>query len=540
MTTQITTQSNESAQTVLDAVIVGAGLSGLQMLYFLREAGFEVRVIEAAAGVGGTWYWNRYPGARVDSESYSYGYFFSRELLEEWDWDEHFSGQRKNERYLNRVADKFDLRRHIALRTRVVAAHFDSEENAWAIELSDGTRARARFLITAVGILSVPQYPQVPGRDRFEGLSLHTALWPTEPVDLKGKRVAVIGTGSSGVQVITAIAKDVAELTVFQRTPNWCTPLNNSRLTAADMADIKGRYDEIFTATQSMSGFVHSFVPSSAFDHTPEERRAVYGKVLEQRGFSSMYGNYTEVLTSKDINNEFCEYLAERIRERVQDPVTAERLIPKDHGYGGKRPPFESGYYEVYNQPNVRLVDVTETPLEEVTRSGILTAEAEHEFDVIVYATGFDAVTGAFAQIDIRGTREKSLGEFWGGCALTHLGLSTSGFPNLLFVGGPQCLAGNIPRVVDKQAAFITSLLEHMRAGGFARIESTELAEKAWYDHIEQVVNATVLGAGQWWAFGSNTPGKPRAFALYPGGVVQYGQFLDDCAAAGYSGFTIS
>jgi cation diffusion facilitator CzcD-associated flavoprotein CzcO len=355
-----------------------------------------VRVFEAGSGIGGTWYWNRYPGARFDSESYSYGFSFSQELLDEWDWSEHFAPQPETLRYLNHVADKFDLRRDIQFHSRVKAAHYHEGTRSWEVTLADDSRHRARFLITAIGPLSAPTLPRIEGVGTFAGEAYHTARWPHEPVDFAGKRVAVIGTGATGVQTIQEVAKTAAQLTVFQRTPNWCAPLHNRPITEEEKRTIKASYPEIFRRCQeTFSCFLHTPDPRGTIEVTKEEREAFYERLYASPGFGIWVGNFRDMLTDRTANKEISDFVADKIRHRVKDPGVAEMLIPRNHGFGTRRVPLETNYYEVYNQPNVLLVDSKATPIERITPKGIKTSDAEYEFDIIIYATGFDAITGA-------------------------------------------------------------------------------------------------------------------------------------------------
>src|SRR5450631_1961378 len=407
-----------------DAIIIGAGMSGMYQLYRLRELWMRVRVFEAGTGVGGTWYWNRYPGARFDSESYSYGYSFSKELLEEWDWSEHFAGQPETLRYLNLVADKFELRRDIQFRSRVTAAIYGEDTRSWNVTLQDGSRFRARFLITAIGPLSAPTMPRIEGVDVFQGKSFHTARWPHEPVDFTGQRVAVIGTGATGVQTIQTIARSVAHLTVFQRTPNWCAPLHNGKIDAAMQQKIKSGYPEMFKRCQeTFACFLHTPDPRGTFEVTPEEREAFFEKLYAERGFGIWQGNFRDILTDPKANGLISDFVTRKIRHRVKDQTVAERLIPKNHGFGTRRVPLETRYYEVYNQPNVELVDITEMPIERIKPTGIKTSDREYEFDIIIYATGFDAITGSFDRIDLRGVDGIRLKDRWKRGPETYLGV---------------------------------------------------------------------------------------------------------------------
>src|SRR5271156_4646507 len=436
-----------------DAVIIGAGVSGLYQLYRLRQLGLRARVFESGTGVGGTWYWNRYPGARFDSESYTYGYSFSEELLQEWNWAERFSGQPENERYLNYVADKFDLRRDIQCNSRVAAAHYQEDTRSWDVALEDGRHYRALFLITAIGVVSAPTMPRIAGVDTFKGQSCHTHHWPKEPVTFDGKRVAVIGTGATAVQTIQEVAKTVGHLTVFQRTPQWCAPLHNGKIGADEMNQIRARYPEILARCAETPGcFIHAPDPRATFEVTPEEREVFWEKLYAEPGFGIWQGNFRDILVDREANALISDFIARKIRQRVKDPAVAEKLIPKNHGFGTRRVPLETHYYEVYNQSNVELIDINETPIERVTPDGIKTSEAEYEFDMIIYATGFDAVTGAFDRIEFRGTDGQVLKEYWADGPKTYLGLMSHGFPNLLTIVGPHNASTrcNIPRCIEQ------------------------------------------------------------------------------------------
>jgi cation diffusion facilitator CzcD-associated flavoprotein CzcO len=527
-----------------DAIIVGAGLSGMYQLYRLRELGLRVRVFEAGDGVGGTWYWNRYPGARFDSESWTYGYSFSDELLGEWEWSEHFAAQPETLRYCNFVADKLDLRRDIEFKRRISAVGYDEAANQWEIESEDGRLARARFLITAIGPLSAPTMPTIPGVESFRGESYHTGTWPHRPVSFAGQRVAVIGTGATGVQAITEIAKTVGHLTVFQRTPNWCAPLHNSAIDGATQARIKATYAEIFAVCRDSFGcFIHQADPRNALEVSPEVREAFYEKRYGEPGFGIWMGNFRDVLIDEDANATITEFMRRKIRERVRDPKLAEKLIPTNHGFGTRRVPLESGYYEVFNQANVRLVDLRETPIERITPGGIKTSAAEHAFDMIIYATGFDAITGAFDRIDVRGLGGRRLKDKWSGGPRTYLGLQIEGFPNLFTLVGPHNAATfcNIPRCIEQNVDWVTALLRHMREKGYAWVEATAEAERGWTEHVHDTGRRMLFTRVDSWMMGinSNVPGKQkRTFLVYAGGAPKYREKCDEVAAAGYVGFT--
>jgi cation diffusion facilitator CzcD-associated flavoprotein CzcO len=523
--------------TDFDAVIIGAGVSGLYQLYKLRELGLRVRVFETGTGVGGTWYWNRYPGARFDSESWTYGYSFSQELLDEWNWEEHFAGQPETERYLNHVADKFDLRRDIQFKSRVTAAHYREETRSWDVMLEDGRRYSTRFLVTAIGVLSAPTMPRIPGVETFRGQSCHTHYWPKEPVRFGGKRVAVIGTGATGVQTITEVAKTVGHLTVFQRTPQWCAPLHNGKISEGEMREIRANYPEIFARCQETYGcFIHATDPRATNEVTPEEREAFWEKLYSEPGFGIWMGNFRDILVDRKANALISDFIARKIRQRVKDPVVAEKLIPKNHGFGTRRVPLESGYFEVYNQPNVNLVDITETPIERITPTGIKTSDAEYEFDIIIYATGFDAITGSFDRIDIRGVDGVSLRDKWKDGPQTFLGILVDDFPNMLMVMGPHAGLGNFPRAAEYSADWVTGLIRFARDRGLTRIEATAAGAAAWTDHVIASSEGLLFTEVDSWMTGinRNVEGKQvRRIMRYSGG---HPAFRERCeaAAAGY------
>ena len=529
-----------------DAIIIGAGMSGMYQLHRLRALGMSVRVFEAGSGVGGTWYWNRYPGARFDSESWSYGYSFSDEILKEWDWTEHFAPQTETLRYLEFVADKLDLRRDITFDTRVKAAVFDDAANLWRIETTEGLTAEARFLITAVGPLSAPTMPKLPGIDAFKGASFHTGLWPHHPVDFTGKRVAVIGTGASGVQTIQEVAKVAGRLTVFQRKPNWCAPLHNAKITPDEQRRIKASYDEIFARCRDSHGcFIHKADARKAMDVSPEEREAFYEKLYAEPGFGIWIGNFRDVLSDEAANATLTDFITRKIRARVKNPCIADKLIPRDHGFGTRRVPLETNYYEVYNQDNVELVDLRETPIERITESGIRTSDRDFEFDIIIYATGFDAVTGALDRIDVRGSGGIGLKQKWADGPRTYLGLMTAGFPNMLTLVGPHNSATfcNIPRCIEQNVDWVTDLLRAMRDKGQTRVEATRAAEDAWTEHVIELGQKMLFTKVDSWFMGinSNVDGKQtRTFLLYSGGAPMYREKCDAVAANGYEGIALA
>ena len=528
-----------------DAIIIGAGIAGMYQLIKLRELGCSVRVFETGDGVGGTWYWNRYPGARFDSESYSYGYSFSEELLQEWEWSEHFSPQSETLRYLNHVADKFDLRRDIQFNTRVTAAHYSEADSCWTVTTDTGTQARARFLITAVGPLSAATLPAIEGIDSFKGESCHTANWPHHEVDFTGKRVAVIGTGATGVQVIQAVAKSAKQLTVFQRRPNWCTPLNNRPITPEEQRQIKASYPQIFQQCRETNGcFLHKSDPRSALEVSPEEREAFFEHLYQQPGFAIWIGNFMDILMTPEANRTISDFIAKKIRQRVKDPKIAEKLIPTDHGFGTRRVPQETHYYEVYNQPNVELVSLIETPIERITPQGIKTSDREREFDIIIYATGFDAITGALDRIDIRGVGGLKLKDKWRDGPRTYLGLQSVGFPNLFTLVGPHNTATlcNIPRCIEQNVEWVSGVIGHLRSHQLQSVVPSEEAERSWTQHVNEIAEYTLFTKVNSWFTGVNTnvPGKDKPrIVVYVGGAPAYRERCDQESANGYPGFVL-
>jgi cation diffusion facilitator CzcD-associated flavoprotein CzcO len=527
-----------------DAIIVGAGISGLYQLHRLRELGLKVRVLEAGTGVGGTWYWNRYPGARFDSESYSYGFSFSQELLDEWDWTEHFSPQPETLKYLNYVADKFDLRRDIQFRSRVVSAHYQDDARRWDVTLESGDKLSARFLITAIGLLSAPTMPQIPGVEDFKGRSCHTARWPHEGVDFSGKRVAVIGTGATGVQTIQEVAKTAGHLTVFQRTPNWCAPLHNGKISKEEMAEIRKTYPDIFRrCRETFACFLHTPDPRKSTEVTPEEREAFWEKLYSSKGFGMWQGNFRDILMDREANAMLSAFVARKIRERVKDPRTADKLIPKNHGFGTRRVPLETKYYEVYNQPNVELVDIKDTPIERITANGIKTSDRERAFDIIIYATGFDAITGAFDQIDIRGENGLRLKDKWRSGPQTYLGVLVEDFPNMMMLMGPHTALGNIPRSIEYSVEWVTGLMRYARDHQISRIEATPTGVKSWTDHVKSLGEGLLSNEIDSWMTGinRNVAGKDtRIVARYSGSAPAYRERCDRVAADGYKEISLA
>ncbi len=521
-----------------DAIVIGAGVTGLFQTYCLRNIGMSVRVFEDGDGVGGTWYWNRYPGARFDSESYTYGYSFSKELLQEWDWKELYSGQPENERYLNYVADKFDLKRYIRFNSRVVDCTFEEDRNTWLVTIADGHQARAPFLVTAVGLLSAHYIPDFEGLETYQGQWCHPGRWPKEGMDLAGKRVGVVGTGATAVQLITEIAKEVGHLTVFQRTPNFCAPLRNQPITDEMMQEIRDNYPEIFRRCNETAGsFMHLFDPRSAMEVSEEERQEQYERLWQEPGFSKWLSNFYDVMLPGEANEDYAEFVRNKIRERVHDPEVAEILVPRDHMFGSKRLPCESGYYEVYNRDNVKLVDVRKAPIQRITPTGLQTADAEYELDVIIFATGYDAVTGSLNRINVRGIGGQLLTDKFANGPRTYLGIQSSGFPNMFTINSAS--VGNFVRAAEPLVEWVTECIRYVRENEYVRISPTVEAEDEWVNHVNEDGARILRSQANSWYVGANIPGKARALLTSPDTAPIMRAKRTDVAANGYEGFLL-
>ena len=524
-----------------DAVIVGAGFGGMYALYHLRRLGFSARVFEAGDNVGGTWYWNRYPGARCDIESLEYQYAFDDDLQREWNWTERYATQPEILDYCNHVAERFDLRRDMQFETRVTAANYEEELQRWTIETDRGDKVTAQFCILATGCLSAARVPEIPGQEEFTGPWYHTGEWPHEGVDFSGQRVAVIGTGSSGIQSIPQIAAQAAHVTVFQRTPNYSLPANQIPLTPEQISDWKDKFLEWRReARKTPFGIRTDRMPAdSALGVSKEERDTTYQAGWEAGGFNFIVA-YADLFTDLDANDTAAEFVRDKIRETVQDQEVAELLAPKDYPIGTKRICVDTEYYETYNRDNIELIDLNAMPIERITQTGVVIADREFEVDTIVYATGFDAMTGALLAIDPHGRGGATLKDEWVAGPRTYLGLTVAGFPNLFTITGPQSpsVLSNMIMAIEQHVEWIGGAMEHMRENGLATIEGTVEAQDAWVDHCQEVADASLFTKAKSWYLGANIPGKPRVFMPYIG----FGTYQEKCDAVvanGYEGFTL-
>ena len=527
-----------------DAVVIGAGFAGLGMLRKLREEhGMSVQAYETGDGVGGTWYWNRYPGARCDSESYMYCFSFSKEMLQDWNWSGKYPEQPEILSYLNHVADRFDLRRNIQFNTRVTSARFLEDANLWEVETDQGDRVTSQFLITGIGCISSGNVPDIKGLDSFQGEQYHTGSWPHEEVDFAGKRVAVIGTGSSGIQSIPVIARQAEHLTVFQRTPQYTIPARHGTIDRKFLEKtVKPNYDDLMErARWSTGGFPMDRDERSALEISAAERLEIYEASWAEGGIRFLSTSFKDVSTDRRANDTMAEFIRKKIREMVQDPETAEKLMPTDHPFGSKRPLIDTDYFETYNRENVELVDIRHSPIQEISPRGIRTDDQEFEFDMIVFATGFDAMTGTFFKMDIRGRDGLPLKEKWSEGPKTYLGLQTAGFPNMFMITGPgsPSVLSNMPVSIEQHIDWIADLLQHMREHDIKSVEAEADAEKAWVVHVNEVAEPTMFMQANSWYLGANIPGKPRVFMPYAGGVGTYRKKCNEVADNGYEGFIL-
>jgi len=527
-----------------DAVIIGAGFSGLYQLHSLRDRlGLDVTVLEAGGGVGGTWYWNRYPGARCDSESHIYCYTFSKEIYQKWQWSERYPGHEEIRRYLQFVADELDLARSIRLNTRVTGASYDEATQRWTVETDSGERYRAQFLIAAVGCLSSANVPKIPGLESFKGDWYHTAHWPHEGVDFTGKRVGMIGTGSTGIQCAPVIAAEATHLTVFQRTANYSIPARNKPLTRKFVDEVRRNWEDIRALThRTHNGHAFTITDRSVFDVSDAEREKIYREAYAYGGLQYR-ATFRDLLVDKRANDTAAEFLKQRIREIVKDPATADLLANIDHPFAAKRPPIDTDYFETFNRENVALVDVRADPIEAITPDGLRTGKRSFKLDTLVFATGFDAMTGTMLAIDIRGRGGRDLRSAWQAGPRNYLGLQVDGFPNLFTVTGPgsPSVLCNMPVPIEHHVDWITACIADMRAKGLKTIEPTPEAVDDWLVQVNTVAKATLLyDVKHSWYLGANVPGKPRVFMPYAGGMARYRQICADVVAAGYRGFALS
>jgi cyclohexanone monooxygenase len=526
-----------------DVFIVGAGFAGMYLLHRMRGLGFSARVYDKAGGVGGTWYWNRYPGARCDIRSLDYSYSFDPELEQEWEWTEKFATQPEILKYANHVADRYNLRTDMQFNTAITSAIWDDSRKRWTIETDKGDVVDAQHFVLAVGTLSTPKLPEIPGIETYKGDTYQTSLWPHEGVDFTGKRVAVIGTGSSAIQSIPLIAAQAKQLTVFQRTPNFSMPAGNRALTKEEINEVKSDYRNYRIAQQtSFFGQPINFEQVPAFSVSHEDRVATFQGGWDRGDLVGLIGAYSDILTDKKANDTAADFIRDKIRSIVKDPEVAEALCPYDHPVGTKRPCLDSNYYATFNLEHVRLVNLRKTPITEITPVGINTTDEQFEFDAIVYATGFDAMTGSLLKIDIRGKGGIKLANQWEDGPTTYLGISVANFPNMYTITGPQSpsVLSNMMVSIEQHIDWITDLFVSMRDKGQKVIEATQKAQDEWVAHNAEVGNATLYPLANSWYMGANVPGKPRVFLPYLGGVGPYREKCDEIAAAGYPGFVLS
>jgi cation diffusion facilitator CzcD-associated flavoprotein CzcO len=531
----------------LDVAVIGAGFSGMYMLKKARDMmGLKAKVFEAGDTVGGTWYWNRYPGARCDSECYIYCYTFDKQLLQEWTWSERYPEQPEILRYLEHVAARHDLKRDIQFDTKVTGCDYDEKTKLWTVRTDKGDEVKARHVVAAVGSLSTTNVPKFKGIENFKGKWYHTSRFPKGGVNFTNKRVAVVGTGATAVQAIPEIAYQAKQLTVFQRTANYCVPARNGKVDPEVIAERKARYDDVIKNTRgSFFGFEHQMIPRNVLDDTPEQREKVFDQMWDEGGFAFWLGNYQDMFFSADANEACADYIRRKIRATVKDPAVAERLIPKGHAYGTKRQPLDSNYYETFDKTNVTLVDAaTDGAIEEITANGIRAGGKEYPADIIVFATGFDAMTGPLKALNIKGRGGKALDEAWKDGPRSYLGLQVAGFPNFFTITGPQSpsVLSNMPVSIEQHVDWVADLIGYMDANGKTTIEPTQAAQDGWVEHVNGIVNMTLMTGANSWYMSANIPGKPKAFLPYldPEGVGGYRKRCDEVAAKGYEGFALS
>lgn len=538
-------QSASSAGTheSLDAVVIGTGVAGLYQLYKLRdEQGLKVKGFDTASGVGGTWYWNRYPGSRFDSEAYIYQYLFSEDLYKGWSWSERFPGQPEIERWLNYVADRLDLRKDIRFSTTITSAVYNEASGRWTVTTDKGDVIDAQFLITCCGMLSAPLTSVFPGQETFKGTLVHTGRWPKSDVDLAGKRVGIVGNGATGIQVIQTIAAEVGSLKVFVRTPQYIIPMKNPKYTQQDVEAYKARFEELRKVLPlTFTGFEYDFTNGNWKDLTPQERHAVLEKIWDEGSLRLWLASFSEMFFEEDVSEQISEFVRQKMRDRLKDPKLCDTLIPTDYGFGTHRVPLESDYLEAYHRDNVELVSVKDNPIERVTPDGLrLTDGTEYAFDVIILATGFDAGSGALTRIDIRGRDGRSLKDEWGADIRTTMGLQVHGYPNLFTTGAPLAPSTalcNMTTCLQQQVEWISDCIQYLRSNELRVIEPTREEQDAWVAHHDEIANTTLVPRTHSWYMGSNVEGKPRRLLSYIGGVGVYRQKCVEVAAAGYQGF---
>jgi cation diffusion facilitator CzcD-associated flavoprotein CzcO len=522
-----------------DVIVIGGGLSGIYSLISMRRLGLSTRVFERGADVGGVWYWNRYPGARFDSESYTYGFSFSQEVLDGWDWKEHYSAQPETLRYINYVVDKAGVRSDFQFNTEITNARYEEHTRSWLVRDENGKSYTSRFLINALGPLTTPQLPNIPGVEQFKGDAYHTSRWPLHPVDFEGKRVGVIGTGATGIQTIQEVAKTADRLVVFQRTPNWTAPMRNSDISCEEMQQIRDDYPNIFRRCKaSPMGF--QYIPDSrkTLELSKEEREVFWQDLYARRGLVKWLGNFRDIFTSKEANDLFSAWMADKVRERVANKTIAEKLIPTDHGFGTRRVPLETNYYEVYNQPNVQLVDLRADPIERIQATGVKTSREEYDLDILIYATGFDALTGSYEQIDFQGLSGNQLSSKWEDGPKTYLGITVEGFPNMFNVLGPHQASGNIPRSIEYAVEWVARCIAHCKKNNYTYMMPTKEGESLWTEHVLKCTEGLLSTKVNSWMTGynSNKPNKrERTVIRYSGSLVEFRRRCDEVADNGYT-----
>ncbi len=534
-------RAHTSTDAEVDAVVIGAGVAGLYQIYQLREQGLNVRGFDAASDVGGTWYWNRYPGARFDSESHVYQYIFSEELYKGWSWSERFPGQPEIERWMHYVADRLDLRRNIQFSTTIKSAHFNETTERWTVTTDSGEVIDTRYVISCCGMLSAPLSSLFPGQETFKGQIFHTARWPREPVDFAGKRVAVIGNGATGIQVIQTIAEQVEHLSVFIRTPQYILPMKNPRFSAADVDAYKSKFKMLADKLPNTFSGMQYEVEHTWAELTPEQRLEVLEEGWNDGSLKLWLASFAEVFTDEEVSEQISEFIREKMRARLKDPKLCELLIPSEYGFGTHRVPLETNYLEVYLRPNVEIVSVKDNPIAAITPEGIQTADGTvHAFDIIVLATGFDAGTGALTRIDIRGREGRSLKEDWSKDIRTTMGLQVHGYPNLFTTGAPLAPSAalcNMTTCLQQQTEWISACIKYLRSNNLKSIEPTLAVEDQWIAHHEELASATLVNKTSSWYMGSNVEGKPRRLLSYIGGVGEYRSRCSAVAEQGYPGF---